>query len=69
MGGGRNVPVAVYAHFDGDLIKMDGLVASPDGPRIIRGSAQQKPEMINEAAVTLARRILKNGGREILEAL
>ncbi len=69
MGGGCNVPVAVYAHFNRDLIEMDGLVASPDGRRIIRDSVQQKPEMINEAVKALAHRILEKGGRAILDAL
>ena len=69
LGGGCNVPVAVYAHFNRDLIEMDGLVASPDGRKIIRDSVQQKSEMINEAAEALAHRVLENGGRAILDAL
>ena len=69
MGGGCNVPVAVYAQLNRDLIEMDGLVASPDGRRIIRDSVRQKPDRINEAVESLARRILENGGRAILDAL
>jgi hydroxymethylbilane synthase len=69
MGGGCNVPVAVYAHFHGDAIEIEGLVASPDGKRIIRDSARAKHEMIFEAVESLAGRILSNGGRSILDAL
>jgi hydroxymethylbilane synthase len=69
MGGGCNVPVAIYARFDGDLMQIDGLVASPDGKKCIRDSARQKPDLMNEAVEFLAQRILQSGGREVLNSL
>jgi hydroxymethylbilane synthase len=69
MGGGCNVPVAVYARMNPNGVEIEGLVASPDGRRIIRDSLLQNAEMADEAAVVLADRILRAGGREILDAL
>jgi len=69
MGGGCNVPVAVYARMNPNGVEIEGLVASPDGRRIIRDSLLANAEMADEAAVVLADRILRAGGREILDAL
>jgi hydroxymethylbilane synthase len=69
MGGGCNVPVAVYARFNGNLIEIEGLAASPDGRRIVRESAKASMELVNEAAISLADRILEKGGREILKEI
>ncbi len=69
MGGGCNVPVAVYARLMGNLLEIEGLVASPDGSRIVRESAQAGKESANEAAIALADRILDRGGRAILAEL
>jgi len=66
MGGGCNVPVAVYARLKGNRIHIDGLVASADGRRIVRESAEQSMESAQESAIALAERILHLGGREIL---
>ncbi|MBN1571004.1 MAG: hydroxymethylbilane synthase [Acidobacteria bacterium] len=66
MGGGCNIPVAVYARLKESIIEIDGLVASPDGKKIIRESIQQVAESADEAAVHLADRILLRGGRAIL---
>jgi len=69
MGGGCNVPVAAYARFENELIEMEGLVASPDGQRIIRHSVRQPSGKAGEAVKSLADRILVQGGRAILEQL
>ena len=69
MGGGCNVPVAVHARIKGNLIEIEGLVASADGKRIIREFARQDLESANIMAIDLADRILNQGGREILEEI
>ena len=51
------------------LIEIEGLAASPDGRRIVRESIQTNAETANEAAVSLADRILSKGGREILDEI
>jgi hydroxymethylbilane synthase len=69
MGGGCNVPVAVYARIRQNMIEIDGLVASPDGLKIVRDSVRQNLEIANEAAISLADAILEQGGRAILDAM
>ncbi len=67
MGGGCNVPVAVYANLSENTIKIDALVASPDGQRVVRDSIAQSLQMANDAVDLLADRILARGGRAILD--
>jgi len=43
MGGGCNVPVAVYARLSGNCAEIDGLVAATDGSRIVRASNRGSP--------------------------
>jgi hydroxymethylbilane synthase len=69
MGGGCNVPVAVYARLYQDILAIDGLVASPDGKTVIRESIQEKIAKAGEATHRLADRILARGGQAILDAL
>jgi hydroxymethylbilane synthase len=69
MGGGCNVPVAVYARFTQDRIEMDALVASPDGRQIVRDSIRENLKEIDAAVASLADRILQRGGRAILDEL
>jgi hydroxymethylbilane synthase len=69
MGGGCNVPVAAYARLAGNFIEMEGLVASPDGGRVVRESVRGSADAAQEAAITLADEILARGGRAILDAL
>ena len=69
MGGGCNVPVAVHARLKEASIEIEGLAASPDGKSIIRESIRQKVEVADEAAISLADRILSQGGRAILKEI
>jgi hydroxymethylbilane synthase len=69
MGGGCNVPVAAWARFDQGSFEIEGLVASPDGKRVIRSSVRQPAEKAGEAAESLAKSILDQGAREILDQL
>jgi hydroxymethylbilane synthase len=69
MGGGCNVPVAVHARITENWIYIDGLVASPDGRRVVRNSIQQSLQRALDAPALLADRILSRGGRAILEEI
>lgn len=68
MGGGCNVPVAAYAHLERNMIEIDGLVASPDGQRVVRESTRRNVKKLNEAVADVSGRILSRGGRDILDA-
>ena len=66
LGGGCNVPIAVYARVSQSGLEMDAIAASPDGKRIIRDKAAGDPEKSAEICAALAKRIMNAGGREIL---
>lgn len=67
LGGGCNVPIAIFARINKGMIEMDGLVASPDGKTIVRQYIQEKSERTDSAVASLADRILSQGGQSILE--
>lgn len=69
MGGGCNIPVAVHAYLKGTVIHIEGLAASPDGKIVVRETAEQSMDSAQDAAISLAERILNRGGREILAAI
>ena len=69
IGGGCNSPVAVHARVAGGLCTIDGMVATPDGARIIRKSAQCAPAASVETADALAEILLSIGGADILSSL
>jgi hydroxymethylbilane synthase len=69
MGGGCNTPVAVFAQSSGQRLQIDGLVAAPDGSRVVRRAIEGTLEEPEEAAVRLADEILAGGGQAILRAL
>ena len=66
LGGGCNVPIAVYARIIDNKLLMDALVASPDGKRVLREKASGYTCNSGEICAELAERILAAGGREIL---
>lgn len=69
MGGGCNSPIAVHAHLDGDRLVLEGLVAMPDGSRLIREVLRSSLPGADDAAGGLADILLARGGREILHSL
>jgi len=65
--GGCQVPIAAHARLAGGRIKMQGLVGSIQGDRIIKGSIEGDPERAGPIGVALAEEVLANGAREILD--
>ena len=65
LGGGCQVPIGAFAEVQGGRIHLNGLVASPDGTRILREAREgSDPEKLgSEVGETLLRR----GGDAILE--
>jgi hydroxymethylbilane synthase len=66
LGGGCNVPIAIYARVKQGVLKMNALAATPDGKRVVRDKAAGDPENSADICADLAERILNSGGREIL---
>jgi hydroxymethylbilane synthase len=69
LGGSCQSPIAAYAELDSDRISLRGLVAEPDGSRLLRdtlsGSAENPAALGNQ----LAERILAAGAGPLLERL
>lgn len=67
LGGGCNVPIAIFARINQGMIEMDGLVASPDGKQTVRQHILDKAERTDSAVASLSESILSKGGQSILE--
>jgi hydroxymethylbilane synthase len=69
LGGSCQSPIAAYAELDADRITLRGLVAEPDGSRLLRETMSGSAE--NPAALgrQLAERILAAGAGALLERL
>jgi hydroxymethylbilane synthase len=69
LGGGCQVPIGAHAVVAGNRVRVQAIVASPDGTEVIRGDAEGS---IGDAAAIgrgLAEDLLKRGARRILDAV
>ncbi|MDR1044995.1 MAG: hydroxymethylbilane synthase [Candidatus Adiutrix sp.] len=69
LGSGCQLPAAALARYEESSMSLEGLVASPDGRRIIRRGRTVELDSTEAAAnfgQLLATEILDNGGREIM---
>lgn len=65
LGGGCSLPVGALASFDGDTIRLQGVVAAPDGGRSLRVAASgHNPQTVGEE---LAKKALAQGAGELLK--
>lgn len=67
--GGCQVPIAAHAVLDGDRLRLDGLIASIDGTRIIRETVQGSAADPERLGIQLANQLLGQGGDVILKAI
>ncbi|MEE9135048.1 MAG: hypothetical protein V3U25_04265, partial [Nitrososphaerales archaeon] len=67
LGGDCDVPLAAYAEIINGSLILTGLIASREGDRIIKDQIESTLSAPEELGVTLAERILKKGGRHLLE--
>ncbi len=70
LDGGCQVPIAAHAHFiaTGDL-RLTGLVADPQGERVIREQVDFIRTEAFDSGMTLAAEVLRAGGRAILDEM
>jgi hydroxymethylbilane synthase len=69
LGGGCQVPFAAYAQIVEGQIHLRGLVATPDGRRLIRGERRGAREEGEAVGTALAEELLARGAAEILQAV
>lgn len=68
LGGGCQLPIAVFAQKTGELIHIEALVGTLDGKTIVRQDISGPATEAAAMGDSLALDILNQGGREILEA-
>jgi hydroxymethylbilane synthase len=69
VGGSCHTPLAAYATLSEGHVHLRGVIASPDGSHVVRGSRQSVAGSAVDAARDLADDLLSRGGRTILDAL
>jgi len=67
LGAGCLAPVGALAYLEEGELRLEGLVAAPDGSEFIRGEIAGPPEEAAELGEELAADILEQGGEEILK--
>lgn len=66
LGGGCQLPIAAHAILDGEELKLDGLVARPDGSEILRSSLSGSSQDVEAIGSKLADQLISRGARELL---
>ena len=66
LGGGCRMPIAAYAEVNQNEIRIQGLVASVDGKKIIRREKSGRRSEFEKIAMALAEEVLSLGARELL---
>jgi hydroxymethylbilane synthase len=69
LGGSCQSPIAAHARIDGDRLTLDGLVAEPDGSRLLRDALSGSVHEPADLGRRLAERILSQGAGPLLERL
>lgn len=69
LGGSCTVPVAGHAVVAGNRVRLTGLIAAPDGARVVRDTIEGDSTNAAELGATLAERLLAAGGAPILREL
>ena len=69
LGGSCQSPIAAYARLEGGSLLLDGLVAEPDGSRLVRDSVSGSIDDPAALGRLLAERILDAGAGPLLERL
>jgi len=66
LGGGCQLPIAAYAIVREKKIRLDGLIAEPQGLRIVKDRMVGGLDEAEQLGAALAERLLENGGNELL---
>jgi hydroxymethylbilane synthase len=69
LGGSCQSPIAALARVENERLTLQGLVAEPDGSRLLRASVSGESARAAELGEELARRLLGSGAHELLERL
>ncbi len=67
--GGCQAPIAGHARIKGELLRLHGLVAEPDGSVMITEQLEGPLEEAEQMGITVANRLLAGGAKAILDKL
>jgi len=67
LGGGCQTPIAAWGRLESGRLLLDGLVAAPDGSRLVRERVAGDPEAAEALGQELAHRVLALGAGELLK--
>lgn len=69
MGGGCRAPIAAYAQLEDGRLRIDGMVAHPDGSRLLRASTAGDPDNWAHLVDRLTETLFERGAEAILAAI
>lgn len=69
LGGSCQVPLAAFAQLEGDIIRVDALVAEPDGSQVISAQGRAPVAQALQLGEQVARELLQKGAQPILDRL
>ena len=64
--GSCQIPVGVHAEVDGENISVQAVIAAVDGKTFVKDSCVDNIKNVDNFGKNFARKLLDNGGREIL---
>lgn len=67
--GSCQVPLAVYADFDGDQLRIRGMVGKPDGSLLLRAGKSGSPFEVDRLSATVAEELINQGAERIISSL
>ncbi len=67
--GGCEVPAGALASLEGDILHLQGFIASPDGSRIFRGYIRGDMNNPEAPGISLAEKLMEKGASEILREI
>ena len=67
LGGGCQLPIAGHARLEGNVLKLDGLVARPDGSKRVQDSLSGPPTNAEELGASLASMLIERGASTLLQ--
>ena len=65
--GGCQIPIGTYGRIENEQLRLDAVIGTVDGRKIVRGKIHGAPEQAEELGQQLAQMLLDSGGKEILE--
>ena len=69
LGGGCTTPIGAYGVVEGEAVRLQGMVASPDGKLLVQAESSGSARHPESVGAELAKRLWESGGGEVLEAL